>query len=47
MENNRDAQRSATCIADIDTYLVSLNRNEFFEVLGSFKKDAEFKLEVF
>ncbi|CAD8160569.1 unnamed protein product [Paramecium pentaurelia] len=47
MENNRDAQRSATCIADIDTYLISLNRNEFFEVLGSFKKDAEFKREVF
>ncbi|CAD8079119.1 unnamed protein product [Paramecium sonneborni] len=47
MENNKDAQRTATCIADTDTYLISLNRNEFFEVLGSFKKDAEFKREVF
>jgi hypothetical protein len=37
MENSKDAMRTATCIADTDSYLISLGRSEFYEVLGSFK----------
>ncbi|KAM3147253.1 hypothetical protein pb186bvf_000504 [Paramecium bursaria] len=46
IEQQKAALRSASCIAYTDSYLLTLERQDFLEVLKQFKKDSQEKKDI-